>query len=340
MVRLRISPFKIDKIEDDPQAFGNRPKEFVSCMETLFNNKHVQVSGDRGIGKSSLAFQIKNLYMGNHILAERCGIKTKLDEYLTCFYTCGKGTTLSTMALDLLIRLKHKCKRIKSIIKKDKEKFEASLNLDYIKEKLQTDFMKDNPASIATQFINGLDNIYTSLINFTDLKGIVIIIDELDKLNKSVEFGHFFKIVHEYLNQDGLNNINFILVGQKGTFTHLKQQDPSTERTLKHVILKALNDNEARHILDYASSKKSETPFAIEPEAEKLILEISSGHPLIIQLLGDAAFSCMEDPTLMTQKDVLKGISKILKSDTYERYHPTLVTYLQKYNPADDINSK
>ena len=108
MMKLRISPFKIDKIEDDPQAFGNRPKEFVSCMESLFNSQHILISGPRGIGKSSLAFQIKNLYMGNHFLAERCGIKTKLDEYLTCFYTCGKGTTLFTLASDLLIRLEHK----------------------------------------------------------------------------------------------------------------------------------------------------------------------------------------------------------------------------------------
>ena len=332
MVKLRISPFKIDKIEDDPNAFGNRPQEFITCMESLFNNQHILISGDRGIGKSSLAFQIKNLYMGNHILAERCGIKTKLDEYLTCFYTCGKGTTLFTLASDLLIRLEHKCYRIKDKIKRNPEKFEESLHLDAIKAQLQTDLMKDNPASIATQFINGLDNIYISLLKFTDLKGIVITIDELDKLGKNVEFGHFFKIVHEYLNQDGLSRINFILVGQKGTFSQLKEQDPSTERTLKHVILKALKDDEVRHILNYASSKKSETPFTVDPDAEKLILEISSGHPLIIQLLGNAAFSSMEDPTRMTQKDVLKGISKILKSDTYEKYHPTLVSYLQKYN--------
>lgn len=337
MVSLRKSPFKIDKIEDDPQAFGNRPREFASCMESLFNNKHILISGAQGVGKSSFAFQIKNLYMGNPILGERCGIRTRLDEYLTCFYTCGKGTTLFTLASDLLIRLEHKCNRIKSKIKRSKGQFEASLRLDTIKAKMQNEIMKDSPASIATQFINGLDNIYTSLLNFTDLKGIVIIIDELDKLSKDVEFGHFFKIVHEYLNQDGLSNIIFILVGQKGIFNHLKQQDPSTERILNHVRLRELKEDEARHILTYASSKKAEIPFTIEPDAEKLIMEISSGHPLIIQLLGDAAFSSMKDPSHMTQQDVLKGISKILKSDTYERYHPILVSYLQKHGDIRDI---
>jgi len=339
-MKLRISPYKIDKIEDDPKAFGNRPKEFISCMESLFNNKHVLISGSRGVGKSSLAFQIKNLYMGNHILAERCGINTKLNEYLTCFYTCGKGTTLFTLASDLLIRLEHKCHRIKDKIKSQQEKFEESLHLEVIKANIQNEIMKDSPASITTQFINGLDNIYTSLLDFTDLKGIVIIIDELDKLSKSVEFGHFFKMVHEYLDQDGLSHTNFILVGQKGIFNRLKQQDPSTERILKHVALKELNDDEARHILNYASSKKSEAPFTIEPDAKHSILEISAGHPLIIQLLGDAAFSSMEDLTRMTQKDVLKGISTVLKSDTYERYHPILVSYLQEHDNISDISSK
>ena len=48
----------------------------------------------------------------------------------------------------------------------------------------------------------------------------------------------------------------------------------------------------------------------------------------------------MEDPTRMIQKDILKGISKILKSDTYEKYHPILLSYLQKHNPANDIDPK
>jgi len=325
MAIIRKSPFKVDKIEDDPHAFGNRPKEVIACVEQLFNNRHIIISGTRGIGKSSLASQLQNLYKGDYTLAERCQIKEKLEKYLTCFYACDENTTLASLALDLIFLIEDSCKQVKTH-KISKKKFEASLNVGVIKASLEAEFISNLPASIATRLINGLKNIYNPLKTFTDYKGINILIDELDQLDKKINFGHFLKITHEYLIQNELTNINFILAGQKGIYSHLYQQDPSVERIVKHTPISKLHNEECSYILNYASSKKAIPPFTIEPEAEELILKISSGFPYTIQLLGDATFSLMQDTSYMTQKDVLFGIEKTLKSDKNEKYYSILNT--------------
>lgn len=319
---IRKSPFKVDKIENDPNAFGNRPKEVIACVESLFNDRHIIISGPRGVGKSSLASQIQNFYKRDFTLAKRCGIKIDFDKYLTCFYPCAESTTLSSFALDLIFRIENQCIWIKNFKTGSKTKFEASLNLGIIKAGLQTDIITNKPASIATQFVNGLNNIYKSLISFTEYKGINILVDELDRLNENINFGHFFKVIHEYLIQDGLTTVNFIFAGQKGIYTHLYQQDPSIERIVRHVpISKLENEDECRHILNYASSKKAKPAFFIRPDAEELILKIASGFPYVIQLLGDAAFFSMSNPRDMTETDVLLGLEIILKADKNEKYY-------------------
>jgi len=69
MRALRRSPFKADRIEDDPKAFGLRVEAISSCAEALFNRRSVLISGERGIGKSSLASQFKRAYDGTTPLA-------------------------------------------------------------------------------------------------------------------------------------------------------------------------------------------------------------------------------------------------------------------------------
>lgn len=320
MVDLRQSPFRVDKIEDDPHAFGNRPGEVVACVQALLNNRHVLISGPRGIGKSSLACQIQNLYKGDYTLAKRCNININLGNFLTCYYACGDDTDLGTLALDLVFRIEKECDMLKSFKTGGITKFKTSINFGIIKSSLETDINSTKPSSIAMQLVSALARIYKSLMSYTRYEGLNILIDELDELNQKINFGHFLKIIHEYLDRDNLNNINFIFAGQKGVYNHLHKQDPSVDRILRHVPISKLEYDECKHILAYASSIKSRPPFSFDIDAEELILKISSGFPYVIQLLGDAAFSVMKDPNCLRRRDVLKGIEKLLRSDKSEKY--------------------
>jgi MoxR-like ATPase len=66
--KLRKSPFKVDKSEKDPNAFGLRTTEIEVCASTLYNNRNILISGPRGIGKSSLGEQLLVALGGEHTL--------------------------------------------------------------------------------------------------------------------------------------------------------------------------------------------------------------------------------------------------------------------------------
>lgn len=333
MSEIRKSPFKVDKIEDDPHAFGNRPKEVIACVEALFNNRHILISGPRGIGKSSLASQIQNLFKGDKTLAIRCEIKNKFENYLTCYYACGENITLISLVQDLIYRIEEQCKLVKSFRTSENKKFDASINLGVIKASLETEIISNRPATIATKFIEGLNIIYRALNEYTTYKGIIIQIDEIDRIGIDVNFGHFLKLIHEYIIQDKLNKINFILVGQKGIFSLLNEQDNSIDRVIRHIPLTKLDIDECKYILNYASSKKAFSPFTINPDAEEFILKLSSGFPYVIQLIGDSAFFSMNDINFMTIQDVFNGIEKILRSDKNEKYS----SYFKNASPDERI---
>jgi hypothetical protein len=59
MRTLRTSPFKANRREDNPFAFGLRVKEVEECADALFNKQSVMLSGPRGIGNHLWATSYK-----------------------------------------------------------------------------------------------------------------------------------------------------------------------------------------------------------------------------------------------------------------------------------------
>lgn len=330
MTTIRKSPFRVDEVEDDPHAFGNRPEEVKTSLDAIYNNQNILISGPRGIGKSSLGCQLHKLYKGDYTLTKRCDIDVDFQKYLTCVYKCEQNTTLASFALDLINRLENQCILIKSFNLGKKKKFQTSINLGIVKTSLTTEVETNKPASIATRLVNGFNTIYGPLIEFTKYNGISIIVDDLEQLNQDINFGNFVKLIHEYLCHDEIKNVNFIFAGLKGIYTRLIEENPSMERIVNHVPISKLSIKECKHILDYARTNKVDTPFIIESEAEDLILNMSSGYPYVIQLLGSAAFHSMQDYNRMTKDDVIKGIRNILSFDKNEKY----------YNILNDLTSE
>ena len=319
MLRLRKSPFKVDKIEDNPDAYALRRTEIIQSIEALYNGRNIIVSGPRGIGKSSFAKQMQILYQNDQRLLKRCDIEANFPHNLCVYYACDENSTLSSLTLDLIYRIEQECLLIKSFTAGSQKKFTAELNLKFVKASLETEITSNRPASIVTHFINGLKVINASLINFTKYEGINIFLDELDRLPNEIKFGHFIKLIHEYFNQDGIKNTNFIFVGQRGIYSRLITEDRSIERLVRHIPISKIDIDESNHILEFAQYGAKPT-FEITNKARDIILKLSAGFPYVIHLLGDSAFHEMENPANMDLQDVLAGLRKILISDKNEKY--------------------
>ncbi|MGA2435662.1 MAG: ATP-binding protein [Bryobacteraceae bacterium] len=317
MTVLRRSPFKVDHIEDDPNAFGLRPEAVRFCAEALFNRQSVLISGERGIGKSSLANQFKTIYSGTATLLERSNISVRFPRYLCGYTFCTSDTSLADVCASILFNLESQCLLLRSTTVKN-TKVEFTLDLKVFKAQLQTEIVRQKPGVLAAEFVAALEVLHRSAA-LLGMEGINIIIDEVDELHPTVNFGRFIKAVHERLQQQGIAEVTFTLTGQRGVFERLFQEEQAIERIVRHVPITILSPEESRHILTFAADH-AHPPFAIGTEAQELILALATGHPYAVHLLGNAAFGHMEDEERMKRDDVLRGIGDVLTSDKAEKY--------------------
>jgi energy-coupling factor transporter ATP-binding protein EcfA2 len=323
-MRLRKSPFKPDDVERDPNGFALRVDNIYGCVSSLFNNKNVLITGPRGIGKSSLASQIQYLYTPDTTLLKRCSIDGELGRYLQIYYAVDGSSSLSDICLDILHRIETNTILLKTHELSDKKKIRVELNLGVFKTSLESEVVSRKPSSVVTQFVGALTSIYNS-ISLIGFEGINIVIDELDCISDEINFAHFLKLIHEYFSADSIENITFLLAGQRGLYSRLTSEDKSVERLITHVPISKLCTEESEHILDYASRTAS-PQFSIDDDAKKAILKIAGGFPYEIHLLADAAFSNMDSEIKMTMKDVSDGLGHVLRADKHEKY----VSYLSE----------
>ena len=55
---LKSIPFTPQDPVTDPNKFAGRGEAIKNAVDALFNNKNIIVTGERGIGKSSVAYQV------------------------------------------------------------------------------------------------------------------------------------------------------------------------------------------------------------------------------------------------------------------------------------------
>ena len=318
MTFLKKSPFKINRIENNPEAYGLRTKEIHDALRALNDNISILISGKRGIGKSSFGKQLQNVLEGNYILTKRCGIETIFPRYLCIYVAFDRTMTLAHMVQDIFFNIEQIFNVNRLRIKDTKASIEV--NLGIVKGRIDSAIDRPEntpPASIASIFVSGIKLILDN-ISQTDYEGISIMIDEIDQMNSDINFGHFFKIIQERLNHYNLENISFIFAGQKGVYSRLIREDYSFERIVRHVPLTTLSVEASNFILVYAAGN-SEPPFNIDEPANELIISLCSGYPYSIHLIGDSAYNDMES-VIMNKQNVLRGIMKILQSDKREKY--------------------
>ncbi len=324
------SPFKVNKVEDNPDAFALR-KEMGDCIQHLFHEKNLLIYGPRAIGKSSLGLQLQNMLTGDTRLLERCKIETRFPKYLCARIPCGENDGLNQLALNILYYLDRNYEnKLKNIVSKNK-KVSLGFNLGILKAGVETEIntAKYSPTTTAATLIDELTKALDIINNSGIYQGINIMIDELEYLSLDINFAHFIKNVYEIISTDKIKHISFILAGNTGIYNRLRNEDRSISRFIKTIKIPILRPMELEFILNWAEMHSS-TPFVIDDKGKELIVSLSSGFPHIPHLLGEASFMVMENESRMTFKDIIIGIEEVLKSDKKEEYLNILKNEMSK----------
>ncbi len=277
-------------------------------------NENVFITGERGIGKSSLAWY-------THHLAEK---ETLLGAY--CYM--GPAKSLEDVAGVVFQRLLEECD--KSALEQLKESFRKyikSINLPFLGVEFTDD--KSDLKDLVKGFIPALRHVY-EVSKQNGKNGLLIVMDDLNGVTDLAEFSMFLKSTVDGIATSGEKlPLLLILVGIPERREDLLKHQPSVARIFDIIDLPLMDETESR---EFFLKTFAEESITVSNDALSLMVQLSGGYPMLMHEVGDAVFwqdtdknidisdakqGIMEAARTVGKKYIDPQISKVLKSKTY-----------------------
>ncbi|MBU7048244.1 MAG: cold shock domain-containing protein [Theionarchaea archaeon] len=315
-ITLKPNPFTPQEPVTDPYKFAGRGEVIRNAIDALFNNKNIMVSGERGIGKSSVAYQLIYMAEGDRALIDKLNIDTNEFKFsfVTADHRCVPGNTLSDIVMALMASL-IKNSDFKS--KDSKKTTEWQIDLKLVKVTEKKEIMQIEVLELVNKFVNFIGDILEEGGSFN---GICFMIDEVDCLPSDVQLAPFLKATTEALRFKAFKNVSFIIAGVTGTMTSLITQHPSSSRLFENIELRRMDENELDEIIVNALRG---TGVGIRDEVKKRIIALADRFPEPVQLLGYHTFKYDQD-SLLELNDLSRArdfIIRELKRQEFSELH-------------------
>jgi len=303
-----VDPFTPNRPVDDPERFFGRGEPVNEMIDSLFqvmngNPKHTIVTGDRGVGKSSLLRQILLTANRDNRLSARLKIDrgTQNFDFLTVWHDVDTTQSAFDLANAILSKFENSFQKFLS-------GFKLEIDLAGF-GKLGRD--KQNPLNM-TQLI---DEFVGRMVKINQeaqrahKNGVLIFIDELDRIRADSMVASFFKLTCERMVREGLRNVAFVCAGITGAIQKLEDEHASILRTFRDVPLPRFEKNEVAEILrdGFLAAKHSLEVTNLSERA----WEVTVGLPEPTHLLGSEMLSVDADG-ILRDEDFDAAIRKIV----------------------------
>ncbi len=305
----KYNPFRPGGIVS-PGMFSGRAEELIGLESALFqtmqgNPNHFMISGERGIGKSSLLFYLQCIAKGQ-IKPLTCDP----FNFLVVSVELKPKISYSEIVMKISNELKRECDNQRKIKKVAKAAWDFIKNLEVMGTKYRERDCIPQPHELVEDFCSVVEDI----INNTSIgvDGILVLIDEADKPSANANLGELLKITSERLIKNGCNKLAFGLAGLKDVVKKLRQSHESSPRMFEIFSLDPLTHSERIEVVQKGlreAENKNEFKTEISEEAENMISSFSEGYPHFIQQYAFCAFAEDKD-NLISTEDILGGAYK------------------------------
>jgi len=310
-----INPFR-PNFPISPGMFVGRIDELKRLESYLIQTcagkpVNFMITGERGIGKSSLLLYITFLAQNNLV---------------------KDGRTLNLLVVDLALdkslTQKGLIKRVGLILQKKLEKSEAArkffadvwkfvTRIEAVGIKISADNKPETPETLLEEFYSSLENTIKRICDNSEeggmfdsvYDGVLLLIDEADHASKELELGSFLKLLMESLQRNGVNKFMVGLAGLDELRNILIESHESSIRLFDHIYLDRLSGEDINRAIDLAlaeATKINAKNYKITDDARRALVDLSEGYPHFIQQYGFSAFEADADYTI-GEADVLKG---------------------------------
>jgi DNA replication protein DnaC len=310
------SPFSPGKpVESD--LFVGREEEIVGITRFLRQcasgrNENILITGERGFGKSSLA-RITSDYAVREL--EFASVYCQLTRAATIEEAC----TLIAEQLLAQIPKQSLAERAKAVF----GRYIESVSLGFPGIGLQVRFRTEAglQSDLKLHFPSLIDQAYQQLQ--PEVKGLVIVLDDLNGVTKDPGFAHFLKgWVDEIVTSGRLKiPLAIVLVGTQEKMAELMKHQPSVGRIFRPFVIQRIADSEVEEFFRRAFASVNIT---VEEVALKYLRFFSGGVPLIMHEVGDATFWTNNDGAI-SSTDAIDGVFAAAKQIGLKYVEPQVV---------------
>lgn len=253
------------------------------------------IQGEYGIGKSSIANYIQVLAEKSHHLH---GIYAPLGG-------CSDLNDMSSAVLGATIRSgvfdPRKSEKIKEWLAKyiGKQDLLGGLTLNF--EALKNEAPALNSPHQMIDFLREAKN----RLDETGVKGILLILDEINGITSNAQFAHFIKglIDANALSQEPLPLL-LMLCGVEERRREMIQKHEPVDRLFDIVEIEAMTVEEMRSFFEKAYDS---VQIKVDESAMNVFVHHSAGFPKIMHLVGDAAYWLDQDGVI-DEDDAVKAV--------------------------------
>jgi CspA family cold shock protein len=194
---LKPNPFMPQQPMTDPNRFAGRDEPVLNAVDCLYNHKNLLISGERGIGKSSLAFQLAFLAEGEDALLDRLKIDTGgyRFAYLTADHRCIPGHNLFNIIESLLVAA---VRKLGIDLDYDKITTEIGIDVKLLKAIQKTETTSTRSTELVAYFVDSIGKIWDRA--GSNYNGLCFLVDEIDCLTEEINLAAFLKATIESLN--------------------------------------------------------------------------------------------------------------------------------------------
>ncbi|AHV99010.1 ATP-binding protein [Paenibacillus sabinae] len=342
-----VDPFFPNRPVDDPDRFSGREIQVDEVADSLFqiansNPKHTIITGDRGMGKSSLLLQTRMLATGDNRLVNKLDIDIGYDafNYIIAWHDANYDQTPEHIVSGLLRDLEGNISKLFGKFNLELDLYGLKVGSSVQKEKTVADLVND--------FCDIIKKSYKAVIDGKK-QGIILFIDELDRVRPDSGIATFFKLATEKLSREGIKKVGFFCAGITGAIQKLEVDHGSVFRTFRDVPIPRLTKSETSDIL---STGFCGVGFTFDRIVLDAVFELSSGFPEPVHILGSEMLSeaSSKQITIETfnkakkrvvtdvKKNKLKSLLEKAGYGKYQKILEAMAKYEGPYVPLDFIS--
>ena len=306
----RINPFRPNS-PVGPGMFVGRLTELQKLEAALLQTKACQPSnfmltGERGIGKTSLLDYIKDVAIG------LISIESEKVSFLVIETDVDQNTTQLGLVRKIELGLR------KELGKTEKAKKWLSNALEFLK-RVEAGGIKINEKGesdadlIIEEFAYSLAETVKRVTESSDedtfsakYDGLLILIDEADNASPNLALGSFTKMLLERIQRQDCEKVMIGLAGLPELRQVLLDSHPSSLRLFEEIPVSRLSDDEVKSVINICIRRANNTnteQTTIEEDAKNLLVTLSEGYPHFIQQFGFCAFAADTNASI-SMKDV------------------------------------